>query len=452
MTAAPSGGAGLRRLVRVDARDPAAVTAALERALDGGGPAVLPTAGPSQSSRDSATTPRLDADRPDHDVLQRVPGDVVLVIETSGSTAEPKRVMLEESALRASAAATYARFDELFGAPGQPADPTRQWLLTLPASYVAGAQVLMRSIIAGTEPVVLGDEHFTAEGFARAAGELTAERRYVSLVPAQLVRLLDAAEAELGAGPIAGAVARFDAILVGGQALPPALRSRAEELGWNLATSYGSSETSGGSLYNGEPLDGVKVRIRDGEVQLAGPVLCAGYLGDPRRTAEAFVEDDGVRWYRTSDGGRFEIDEATGRERLVVTGRLDNVIVSGGEKVLLDRVEGIVRRLPGLEGAVVVAAPSEQWGQVPALVVETSAWGPDTSQPGAVATLLDARELAADERWRSIREATAAAGRAARPALLVVARSIPLLPSGKPDRRSLEDLVARLAHGGADEA
>ncbi|WP_271986479.1 AMP-binding protein [Pseudoclavibacter terrae] len=451
MTAGSSGAAGLRRLVRVDARDPVAVTAALEGALDGEGPAVLPTAGRGVTADTSPAASTSDSGGSDGGALQRVPADVVLVIETSGSTAEPKRVMLTERALRASAAATYARFDELFGAPGQPAEVTRQWLLTLPASYVAGAQVLMRSMLAGTEPVVLGDEHFTAEGFARAAGALTAERRYVSLVPAQLSRLLDAAETEAGAGPVAGAVARFDAILVGGQALPPSLRSRARDLGWNLVTSYGSSETSGGSLYNGEPLDGVKVRIRDGEVQLAGPVLCAGYLGDPRRTAEAFVEDDGERWYRTSDGGRLEIDEATGRERLVVTGRLDNVIVSGGEKVLLDRVEGIVRRLPGLEGAVVVAAPSEQWGQVPALVVEASAWAPDTPLPGVGATLLDARALAAEGRWRSVREATAAAGRAARPALLVIASSIPHLPSGKPDRRSLEDLVARLSHGGADE-
>ncbi|VXB62994.1 AMP-binding protein [Pseudoclavibacter sp. 8L] len=424
---------GTRPLVRVDARDASAVTAALRSALSGAGPAVLPTQLPAEALLSGG--PGLAGE-----ALGAVPEGVVLVIETSGSTAEPKRVMLTGDALRASAAATYARFDLLFGR-ARAAEPTRQWLLTLPASYVAGAQVLMRSILAGTEPVVLGDEHFTAEGFARAASELTAERRYVSLVPAQLARLLDASPA------VADTVARFDAILVGGQSLPPALRSRAEALGWNVATSYGSSETSGGSLYNGEPLDGVRMRIRDGEVQLAGPVLAAGYLGDPRRTAEAFVEDGGERWYRTSDGGRFERDEATGRERLVVTGRLDNVIVSGGEKVLLDRVEGIVRQLRGLTDAVVVPAPSEEWGQVPALVVEASGWALDGPPPGAEAALLGARALAGDERWQSVREATGAAGRAARPALLVLARRIPYLPSGKPDRRSLERLVAGLARG-----
>lgn len=443
----------VRPLIRVDARDPAVVTEALVRALNGGGPAVLPTAGavPVSPSRNSDES------------LGLVPSDVVLVIETSGSTAEPKRVMLSAAALRASAAATYARFDELIS-DGQPADPTRQWLLTLPASYVAGAQVLMRSILADTEPVVLGDEHFTAEGFARAASELTADRRYVSLVPAQLARLLDAADSEAGTGDVAQAVARFDAILVGGQSLPSALRSRAKALGWNLATSYGSSETSGGSLYNGEPLDGVKVRIRAGEVQLTGPVLASGYLGDPIRTAASFIEEGGERWYRTSDGGRLELDEGTGRERLVVTGRLDNVIVSGGEKVLLDRVEGIVRQLRGLEGAVVVAAPSEKWGQVPALVVESAAWGPNKGQSGAPAAqssrndpteqgihddksgavLVDARELTADVRWAEVRAATAGAGRAARPAVLVLVSRIPHLASGKPDRRALERMVRTL--------
>ena len=425
------GGGGARPLVRVDARDASAVRAALRSALSGAGPAVLPT----QPAADALASGELGLAG---EALGVVPEGVVLVIETSGSTAEPKRVMLTGDALRASAAATYARFDLLFGR-ARAAEPTRQWLLTLPASYVAGAQVLMRSILAGTEPVVLGDGHFTADGFARAAEELTADRRYVSLVPAQLARLLD------GSPAVADVVARFDAILVGGQSLPPSLRERAEALGWNVATSYGSSETSGGSVYNGEPLDGVRIRVRDGEVQLAGPVLAAGYLGDPRRTAEAFVEDDGERWYRTSDGGRLERDETTGRERLVVTGRLDNVIVSGGEKVLLDRVEGIVRRLQGLEGAVVVAAESEEWGQVPALVVEASAWGAPGAEAPVAARLLDTRELSGDERWLAVRAAVAPVGRAARPSKLLVVDHLPQLQSGKPDRRSLERLVAELA-------
>lgn len=446
MTVESSAAESVRPLMRVDARDPAAVTAALVRALSGEGPAVLPTTAVVSDLARGGLDERLGP----------VPLDVVLVIETSGSTAEPKRVLLTADALRASAAATYARFDELF-ASVQPAElaqaePTRQWLLTLPASYVAGAQVLMRSILAGTEPVVLADEHFSAEGFARSSSRLTGDRRYVSLVPAQLARLLEAADAERGTGPVSQAVARFDAILVGGQSLPRALRSRAEGLGWNLATSYGSSETSGGSVYNGEPLDGVKVRIRDGEVQLAGAVLAAGYLDDPGRTAASFLEDLGERWYRTSDGGRFEVETATGRERLVVTGRLDNVIVSGGEKVLLDRVEGIIRQLPGLAGAVVVAAPSEQWGQVPALIVEKTAWAPISSRPAVSeaqstedgAVRVDARALNEDERWSEVRAATAVAGRAARPALLVLVSRIPYLASGKPDRRALERLLHSL--------
>src|SRR5690606_23493026 len=113
-----------------------------------------------------------------------------------------------------------------------------------------------------------------------------------------------------------------------GQALPEPLRERAADLGIRLVRTYGSSETSGGCVYDGVPLDGVGVRVVDGQLQIAGPQLADGYLGDEALTARAFIRDEhGIRWYRTGDLGLLE----DGAVR--VHGRADNVIVSGGINV-----------------------------------------------------------------------------------------------------------------------
>ncbi|MFD0996359.1 O-succinylbenzoic acid--CoA ligase [Pseudoclavibacter chungangensis] len=431
-----------RPLVEVPADDPAALLRALSRALDGTGPAVLPR-GPHAPG----------GGPPLPDVLDREwSADACLVIETSGSTATPKRVVLEASALRASARATERRLDELFGRrPGDDVD--RQWLLALPAEYVAGTQVLVRSLIAGTEPVVSAVGGFDAHRFAADAARLEGERRYTSLVPAQLIRLLDAAEAEDDAGgEVAAHVERFDGILVGGQATPPAVRERARALGWRVVATYGASETSGGCVYDGVPLDGIDARAEDGEVLLAGRVLAAGYLGDRERSDRAFVVDPaGRRWYRTGDAGevlsRDVDDPAWAAARVRVTGRLDNVIVSGGEKVLLDRVERAVRGVRGFEQAVVVAAPSVEWGAVPVVVAERDALG-DAGCPEPVSTGHTLDEVAADALrewpvWQELRTVCGEIGRAARPVHLFVGDGLPALRSSKPDRLELERLVER---------
>ncbi|KEP74050.1 acyl-CoA synthetase, partial [Microbacterium sp. SUBG005] len=193
---------------------------------------------------------------------------------------------------------------------------------------------------------------FRPEPFAAAARGMASHENgsrvptYTSLVPAQLQRLLDASDTD---ATVAEALRSFEAILIGGQALAPSVAERAEELGARIVRTYGSSETSGGCVYDGVPLDGVGMTIVDGEVRLTGPTLAEGYLGDPERTASVFpVDADGARWYRTGDGG--EIVDGV----LRVTGRLDNVIVSGGVNVSLDRVEAAVRAIGGLESAVVV--------------------------------------------------------------------------------------------------
>jgi len=128
-----------------------------------------------------------------------------------------------------------------------------------------------------------------------------------------------------------------------------------------------------------------------------------------------------VRWYRTGDAG------AVAGSRITVTGRLDNVIVSGGVNVSLDRVERAVRTVPGLEGAVVVAIPDERWGQGSAIVVALRGDGAADAVPALLAA---ARERVGAE-----------LGPAARPARLVPVDALPVLSSGKPDRRGIAALV-----------
>ncbi|MGN6408067.1 MAG: AMP-binding protein [Curtobacterium sp.] len=372
-----------RPLVATGTSDPSAVLRALEAAL-AGGPALLPVA-------DGA--PALPTPAP-----ATVPQRVALVVETSGSTGTGKRVALSSEALLAGAAAA----DAALGGPGG-------WVLALPTHYIAGLNVLARSITAGTSPVVVAPGHFDAGAFADAADRLVtgpgAPRRYTSLVPVQLARVLEDERATR-------ALAGFDAVLVGGQATPATLRDRAREAGVQIVTTYGASETSGGCVYDGVPLGTVRTELVDGELFLSGPMLAEGYLDDPDRTAATFTEHDGHRWYRTGDAA--EIVDGVVR----VLGRLDDVVISGGEKVPLGAVERIVRGLDGHEGAVVTRRASGEWGEVPVVV---------TDRP------LDLEVVRA-----AVGDAL---GRAARPADVVVVERLPMLASGKPDRRAIRAIA-----------
>lgn len=379
-----------RPLRTVPSGNPLEVMARLREALTAGGEALLPLPGPVPGGPAA---------------LGAVPRPVAVVIETSGSSDAPKRVMLTADALLASAAASSVAL----GGPGQ-------WLLALPAHYIAGVQVLVRSIAAETIPVILPAGHVEPASWAARAEELTEPLRFTSLVPVQLARLLAAADRD---PRVLAVLRRFNAILVGGQAVRPALAARAAELDVRIVRTYGSSETAGGCVYDGLPIGNTALRAVDGQLEISGAVLAAGYLGDDNLTRERFIDVHGVRWYRTGDLG--EIDPA-GRVR--VLGRADNVIISGGEKVSLDAVERVVRSLPGLEEAVVVAADSAEWGQVPVVVSEAPASG------------VRGADLA-----RVTAAVASALGRAARPARLVVVAAIPLLASGKPDRRAVRELA-----------
>lgn len=369
--------------------DPAGLLAELRLALSETQEALLPV-------------PAAEAQAPaGRDRLGPVPRNVAVVIETSGSTGVPKRVMLSTDALLASSAASSVAL----GGDGQ-------WLLALPAHYIAGVQVLVRSIAAGTEPVVLPPGHFDPAVFAEYAGRLDHPLRFTSLVPVQLARLLDAAAADAG---ILAVLTRFTGILVGGQAVSAELVDRADRAGIRLLRTYGSSETAGGCVYNGVPIGNTVVRAVDGQLEISGAVLAEGYLDDADRTLDRFVDEAGVRWYRTGDLGSVAADG-----RVLVSGRADNVIISGGEKVSLDAVETLVRGLPGYSKAVVVRGADPVWGQVPVVVLpagDTDATTPDLT---------------------GVRAAVAAAlGNPARPARIVLVPVIPVLPSGKPDRQAL---------------
>lgn len=413
--------AAIRLLTVIDSTDPLEVLAALRAAL-AGGPAILPRPGGLGV---------VDAPPPAEAAAPALPTHVderiAVVVETSGTSGAPKRVALSADALLASTAASA----EALGGGGQ-------WLLALPTHYIAGIQVLVRSIAAETQPVILAPGHFAARDFASLADTMTAPLCFTSLVPAQLSRLVEAGEADEG---IRRSIARLDTILIGGQALAAALHARAAALGFTVTRTYGSSETAGGCVYDGRPIGAVRVRVTNGEVELSGPVLAEGYLGDEALTAEKFTaekfpagkfpaavpgQDAGRRWYRTNDAG--EVTDGM----VSVFGRRDNVIISGGVKVSLDRVERTVQEVSDYADALVVPVPSDEWGQVSVVVVAGGLVAGEVAGDAAG----EAAELA------RIRSAViAAAGREAAPARILRLASLPLLSSGKPDRREL----ARLA-------
>ncbi|GAA2036998.1 o-succinylbenzoate--CoA ligase [Agromyces tropicus] len=380
--------------MKVPVGDIPMLTSSLREAALLDGPAVLPIPGREQ---------------PDDPIEAFVADDVALVVETSGSTAAPKRVMLSGAALRASARATSHWFGGVHG----------QWLLALPATYIAGVQVLVRSLVAGTEPAVLGSGGFTPAAFVEAARTLDPDRPwFTSLVPVQLARLVEAAGDDRA---VRAALGSFERILLGGQAAPAGLVDQAAALGARVHRTYGSSETAGGCVYDGTPLDRVDVRIVDGEVQLAGPMLAEGYLGDPERTERTFMVDaDGRRWYRTGDLGSLDDDG-----RLRITGRADDVMISGGVKVVLGEVERAVHAVDGFADAVVVAVPDPEWGERAAVV-----------GAGAAARATGALD--------ALRTATDAAGLppAGRPVRIVVVDELPRLATGKPDRVAASALAA----------
>lgn len=256
---------------------------------------------------------------------------VAVVVSTSGTTGVPKGAMLTADALRASAEATHHRL----GGPGR-------WLLALPAYHVAGLQVLVRSVIAGTRPV-------TASGvdeFSSAVADLGSGRRYASLVAAQLDKALRDPSAS-------AALASLDAVLIGGGPMPPGVAERASAAGVPVVRTYGMSETCGGCVYDGIPLDGVRIRIDDGRIVLGGPTLADGYRNPV--APDPFAEPG---WFRTDDIGALS---DTGV--LTVSGRVDDAISTGGLTVFPQLVEAALATHPAVAECAVFGVADERLGQ-----------------------------------------------------------------------------------------
>ena len=274
--------------------------------------------------------------------------DIALVVATSGSTGTAKGVELSHAALRASVTASLARLGARSG---------ERWGLALPTHHIAGISVLLRAAALGTTAVVAAD--------TAAVGDLDVE--HVALVPAQLERLL-----AQGA-----AVERFTTILLGGAPAGEALLERARQAGAQVVTSYGMTETVGGCVYDGRPLDDVEVAVdaASARIRIRGPVLLEGYrslTGTPvgaegyRSLTGTPVDAEG--WFTTPDLGRLDAEG-----RLEVTGRADDVLISGGENVPLAAVSALLRSHPAVADVTVAAVADDRWGQVPAAVVVPTA-------------------------------------------------------------------------------
>jgi len=183
-------------------------------------------------------------------------------------------------------------------------------------------------------------------------------------------------------------------------------------------------------VYDGRPIGQTVARIRAGQIEITGPSLADGYLADPERTDEVFIIDEGLRWYRTGDAGTL-IDGV-----LAVSGRLDDVIISGGIKVSLSDIEAIVREIVGYGDAVVVGMASEKWGEVPVVVVPAAA-----AATARAAENSDIGDVDDDGLTMLTALVTVRLGREAAPARIVQLDELPLLPSGKPDRRAIAAAV-----------
>jgi len=248
----------------------------------------------------------------------QVPERTALVVATTGSSGSAKEISLSASALLASAQSSNSFLGANFG---------NTWSLLLPLNHIAGINVLIRSLELGTEPINL----IGYEGkFPKAD--------FTSVVPTQLFRALN------GDQNLLEHLQSARAVLVGGAALTSELREQANVAGIKIVESYGSSETSGGCVYNGTPLAGVEIKLDESNrIAIKGKVV-----------SYELVDEDG--WYYTSDFGHFE------NEKLVIDGRIDDVVISGGENISLTAIENVLAEtFPDIQVAAFALASAE-WG------------------------------------------------------------------------------------------
>jgi len=379
----------------------------LSLALSGAGPAItpIPTISPTTSSEYVAQL--LRATRPADSSAPLEHDEIAVVLATSGSTQNPKGVLHSASTLTAlSKAAMGATKD----AP--------QWIAALPVTSMGGLNVLIRALESGLPPVAVasvgGAGPFTPEVFVRAH-QLACERSTdvrVSLVAAQLRRLLADDEG-------VRALQQCAQILVGGGPLPLATAEAAQAADITITTTYGATETAGGCVFNGKPLDGVRVTIdpRDSQILLSGPMIALGYRCEPELTARQFANGD----YRTGDLGSFD-------SVLVISGRADDVVTVNGVNVAVNAVENALSSVDAVQSCAVIAGED----------------GSGERQLFAAVTLFDASADLTEpnelrDRFRS--SIRTALGAAAVPRYFAFLDTLPMLPNGKVDRLTLTSLI-----------
>lgn len=335
---------------------------------------------------------------PPQGVLDRSAG-AYAVVTTSGSSGDPKGVILTANNVTAAISASQARLGN---------DAGDRWLLCLPLYHIAGLSLIWRSLSAGGSVLI----HDRFDAMKVAAALKSGEASVASLVPTMLRRVLDADPGPYG---------DLKAVLLGGGPATRDLVQRALDAGLPVLPTYGMTETASqmatvapgdesealGTV--GHPLGAMLVTFEDGEILVEGPAVSPGYLGEPARGGP----------HHTHDLGYFD-----GEGRLVVTGRIDDIILSGGEKVVPQHVEAVLESFPGIDRAVVLGVTDDDWGQAAVAVIEGDPI--DESALGARArAALPTHEV--PKRW-------------------VRVEVLPLLPSGKIDRTAAASM---LAEGGA---
>jgi o-succinylbenzoate---CoA ligase len=332
-----------------------------------------------------------------------------LIMLTSGSTGDPKGVCLSRESIVSSAALVTGRYPEDHDAPG---------IIALPVTSAGGLGVLIRAILGDTAvvtvPTIGGGGTFTATVFCDAVAPVLDQGPVVSLVPTQLAILMEHARSR-------EVLTRMRRILLGGAAASADLLRKAGDSGINAVVTYGMTETCGGCVHNGVPLDGVDVQVdAGGRIHLSGPMVAHGYRLRPEESRESFTSHT----FHTGDVGAWRDG------RLSVLGRIDDIVQVKGVNVGLGAVEGVLLEHPRVVDAVVVAVPDERDGsRLIACIVANPAGTAESKTPAPETTDLSA------QLHMLVR---AALGSPAVPYDIRQVRVLPYLPNGKIDRRTVQ--------------
>ena len=373
-----------------------------------GSPSVMEAARRLHELRNSGRSIGLALEHDAGAISDEEPASPSLILLTSGSTGVARGVEIDLPALEASAELAEQRL----GGPGI-------WLTAIPVTGAGGMNTVWRSMRNGFDPIIwpgiAGAAHFDGGSFlpflrsVRARANAEGVRAYTSLVPTQVARLLSFARAnDVDSVESLRALAELDAVLIGADALGDDLRLALRSYGIHFVTTYGSTETTGGCVYDDRPLGDTKVTFEGddpGRIVISGPTVAARYRDGSPELAE--------RTWRSNDIGRWHLGH------LEIVGRLDDVVKVGGAAIALPRITQALRTLADLRDVVVLARADAEWGQVPVAFVS----GCSTS----------------DDILRQF--ASSCVGRGSIPLDIVRLDVLPLLANGKPDRQRLLAMV-----------